>query len=428
METTYDVAIIGGGPAGSTAATFLARQGRRVIVLEREKFPRFHIGESLLPYSMGAFDRLGVREKMDASFVPKHGGLIATTCGTRSVKFYFKDGFRLKHRQAYQVRRADFDKMLLDNAAENGAVVHEQTTVEHVAFSDDAVTLKLKPNEATRANEIKARYVVDCSGRNTVIGSFFKLKQSYAHLQKFSVYAHFDGVTRDEGIDGSLIRLIRGEGFWFWMIPVSETRTSVGLVMDVADFKKQKRSPEDMLEMTIRVQPVMWERMQNAERVTPVYSAGDYSYRNSSLVGDRWLLAGDAAGFIDPIFSTGVFLAIRSGEQAADAIDLALRKPNEQRRAFKKYETSVKRVMNMYLRFVTAWYEPQFIQVITHPVTRFQLTAAINAVLAGNIGTSFSLWWRMQIFYTVVFLQRYLPLCPRLSLAPQPSEESLTAV
>jgi flavin-dependent dehydrogenase len=426
MEPIYDVAIIGGGPAGSTAATLLARKNRRVVVIEREKFPRFHIGESLLPYSMATFERLGVREKLDRTFLPKLGAEFATSCGTRAIKFFFKDGFRLTHRQSYQLPRADFDKLLLDHAAQNGAEIREETSVENLAFGGDGVTLTTREKNSGASEEIRARYLIDCSGRNAVVGSFFKLKKSYAHLQKFSVFAHFENVFREEGDGAFLTRLVRAHDSWFWIIPISETRTSIGVVMDTAAFREMKRSPEDVLAHSLARQPVMRRRMAGATRVSPVYSVGDYSYRNTSLVGDRWMLAGDAAGFIDPIFSTGVFLALLSGEQAADAIDVALADPRRKRPLFKKYERSLNRVMDMYLRFVNSWYRPEFAELFAAPTHRFNLAPAINSVLAGNIGNDFAIWWRMQLFYFFLFVQRYVPLCPRLSLetkteAPSPA-------
>ena len=419
MQDLYDVAIIGGGPAGSTAATLLARAGRRVIVIERETFPRFHIGESLLPYSMPTFERLGLREVMDRTFLHKHGAEVATSCGSRQVRFYFQSGFRLAHTQSYQVERATFDKLLLDHARTSGAEVREATSVESVAFDAEGATLKIQG--AAPGAEIRARYVIDASGRNTVIGAQLKLKQRYPTLNKFSVFAHWDGVTREPGIDGSLTRMVRGRDRWFWMIPLGETRMSIGLVMDTADFKALRQSPEDALESAIAAEPTIAARMGAAERVTPVHSTGDYSYRNAAFAGERWLLTGDAAGFIDPVFSTGVFLAIASGEQAADAIDAALADPGSRAKRFRRYEKALGRVMDLYLRFVHSWYSQQFIEVITSPTKRFDLPAAINAVLAGKIAGSFAIWWRMQLFYLVVFLQRYLPLCPRLALVSTPT-------
>lgn len=417
MDCLYDVAIIGGGPSGSTAATFLARQGRKVLVLEREKFPRFHIGESLLPHSMDAFERLGLVEKLDARFLLKYGAEITTSCGTNSAKNLFKNGLGAKHAYAYQVTRSEFDKLLLDHSRENGATVMEETSVEAIEFGAEEVGLAIKSSAG--AGKVRARYLLDCSGRGSVVGNYFKLKRNYDTLKKFSVFAHYENVARDEGITGSFIRLIRGRDRWFWMIPLTPTKMSIGIVMDIVDFKAMQKTPETALEEAIREQPQIWSRMIQATRVTEVFAASDYSYRNTSLFGDRWLLAGDAAGFIDPIFSTGVFLGIRSGEQAANALDEALKHPQTRRRVFRKYERGLNRVMNLYLRFVNNWYKPQFAEVITYPVDRFQLPATVNAVLAGNLSNNFSIWWRMEVFYFIVFLQRFFPLCPRVSLNPR---------
>lgn len=419
MTQPYDVAIIGGGPAGSTAATLLAMKGRRVIVFERESFPRFHIGESLLPHSLQTFDRLGVRALMDERYMHKFGGEIATTCGSRALPFYFEKGFRSQHRSAYQVERADFDKMLLDWAASKGAEVHEETTVEKLTFDDEGVTIGVSHADETRT--VRARYLLDCSGRNTVVGQQFSLKARYAHLEKFSVFAHYDHVQRDAGMQGTLTRLVRARTHWFWLIPLDETRTSIGLVMESADFKALRLTPEAMLDRAIEESPVMQERMRDAVRISPVHSAADYSYRNTRLAGDRWLLVGDAAGFIDPIFSTGVFLAIHSGEQCADILNETLDRPGKRARLFARYERKLNRLMDTYLRFVTAWYRDEFIDVFTNPTDRLQLAPAVNAVLAGNIGGSFAIWWRMQVFYLVLFAQRYFPLCPRL---PQSGAET----
>jgi FADH2-dependent halogenase len=425
MESSYDVAIIGGGPAGSTAATTLALRGRKVIVLEKEKFPRFHIGESLLPYSMGAFERLGVRAKLDAQFLPKYGAEICTTCGEGEVKFNFKDAYKAKHLQAYQVTRSEFDQVLLNHSAESGAEVCEETIVADMAFHADRVELTTKSNGVTRP--ISARYVIDCSGRSTVIGNFFKLKKPYQNLKKFSVFAHYENVDRAPGPEGTYSRLVRGEDRWFWMIPLSDTKMSIGVVMDLETFKALKKRPEDALDDILREQPEIANRMQRSERVSQIYAESDYSYRNRRLTGDRWLLAGDAAGFIDPIFSTGVFVAIESAEKAAAAIDAILTAPDRRASLFRAYEKEMYRVMDLYLRFVSNWYKPRFIEVITHPVNRFDLAPVINSMLAGNIGKGFTLWSRMEMFYLVTVLQRYIALCPRLSLVPRTAEAKTLA-
>jgi FADH2-dependent halogenase len=428
MDKTYDVAIIGGGPAGSTAATLLARAGRSVIVLEREKFPRFHIGESLLPYSMPTFERLGIRELLDRTFLHKHGAELNTACGERKVKFFFKNGFKLKHIQSYQVERAQFDNLLLDHAKNSGADVREETCVDHVEFASDEVILRTRTRDEP-PQEVAARYLIDASGRHTVVGQHFKLKKSYPNLNKFSVFAHYDDVEREPGMDGSLTRMVRADDRWFWLIPLGEkNRMSIGMVMDTARFKQLRQSPEEALQSAIEEQPAIRGRMERASRVSPVYATGDYSYRNETLTGDRWLLAGDAAGFIDPVFSTGVFIAVASGEQAADVIDAVLDNPARRRRLFYRYEHGLNRVMNLYLRFVNAWYTQEFVEVISFPTARFQLAGAINAVLAGNIAGSFAIWWRMQLFYLIIRLQRRWTLCPRLTLrAKSPEEASVSS-
>ena len=414
----YDVAIIGGGPAGSTAAALLARAGRRVIVIEREKFPRFHIGESLLPFSMKAFTRLGLHEKFSrAGFMKKFGGEMFGSCSETGNKFYFKDAFRSQTDHAYQVTRADFDKVLLDHAAESGAEVHEETSVERVTFSGEDVDLSLAANGSPR--NLRARYVIDASGRNSVLGNHFGIKKTYDHLQKLSIFAHYDGVWRAEGIDATLTLLIRGIDRWFWVIPLTMERTSIGVVLDSEVFRKSKLSAEDFLEETLAEQPIIAKRMTNARRATKVYVATDFSYRSTKLQGNRWLLAGDAAGFIDPIFSSGVFLAVFSGEQCADVLNEVLDRPRKARRLFPRYERALNRAMDIYLRFVNAWYTKEFIEIFLAPRDVLGLPPAVNAVLGGNIGNSFAIRWRMWVFYFLVWLQKHYAIVPRLTLVPK---------
>jgi len=374
-----------------------------------------------------------VREKLDRTFLPKFGAEIVAACGTKGVKFYFKDGFRTRRDRAYQVTRSEFDKLLLEHSRDNGAEVREETEVKKIAFEEDRVKINIETSDGARSI-IESRYLLDCSGRQTTLGNFFKLKKSYDHLQKFSVFAHYENVDRGEGIDGTLIRMVRGLDRWFWMIPLTPTRMSIGVVMDTTTYRAMKLPAEAALEKCIGEQPMVLERMTRAERVSPVYSAGDYSYRNARLFGDRWLLAGDAAGFIDPVFSSGVFLAIMSAEKAADALDEVLNDESKKRRLFKDYSRRVNYVMDVYLTFVTSWYRrsKEFTEVFLNPTETLQLAPAVNAVLAGNEGLSFAIRWRMWLFYFFVNAQRFFAFSPRLSLVPkkinEPVSETVTAI
>jgi FADH2-dependent halogenase len=410
----FDVAIIGGGPAGSTAATILAMNGRRVVVLEKDRFPRFHIGESLLPRSMGVLERIGVLEKIEsAGFVKKFGAEIEAGCGRKSSRFYFKDGFRASGDHAFQVERAEFDRLLLDHARESGADVREGTAVRGVSFTDHGARVEIPDGV------IEADYVLDCSGRGTLLASQLGIKEPYPGLNKFAVYAHYENVDRPQGVDGTLTRMVRAKDRWFWMIPLSPTKMSVGVVMDTSAFRELRASPEQVLKDSIAMLPVMRDRMARSERVTPAHTCGDYSYRNTALHGRRWLLAGDAAGFIDPVFSSGIFLGMLGAEQAADALHTALDHPDRARPLFDRYQRRMRKVMKIYLTFVRGWYRQEFIETVLNPQNILQIVPAVNAVLAGNVGTSFALTWRLALFRLIVRAQRHLPLCPPLQLKPE---------
>ena len=419
----YDVAIIGGGPAGSTAATLLAKAGRRVILFEREKFPRFHIGESLLPFSMATFTRLGVHDKLlAAGFIEKFGGEMADAGGEKAVKFYFCDGFQARTDRSYQVTRSEFDKLLLDHSREQGVDVCEETSVETVEFDDESVQLRVSGRDC-EGRFLRAKYLIDSSGRNSFLGNKFNLKKNYTHLKKISLFAHYEGVQWEPGRDGTLTRMVRVIDSWWWIIPLNNNRTSVGIVLDAAKFKSSKLSPEEFFERAVAEQTVVADRIGSGRRVSEVYVAADFSYRMSSLAGGRWLLAGDAAGFIDPVFSSGVFLAVFAGERAADVLDEVIDRPKRRRRLFARYERMVNRAMDVYLRFVDAWYTKEFIEVFLNPQELLQIPPAVNAVLGGNIGNRFAIKWRMEVFYLLVRLQKRWPLCPRLSLIPNKKAE-----
>jgi flavin-dependent dehydrogenase len=215
--------------------------------------------------------------------------------------------------------------------------------------------------------------------------------------------------------------MVRAPDHWFWIIPLSREKISVGVVMDTSRYRSFGRSPAELLDVLIEEQPIMRERMIGAKRVSKVYASGDYSYRNAALCGERWLMAGDAAGFIDPIFSSGVFLAILSGERAADALDKALAAPHRAPKLFALYERHLAKVMSLYLKFVYSWYRQEFVETVLSPGEFFQVVPAVNAVLAGNMGRSFALRWRIWLFHCIVAVQRIFHIFPRLPLVSKAS-------
>jgi flavin-dependent dehydrogenase len=414
MPQSYDIIIVGGGPAGSTAGTLLAKHGWKVGIFEKEQFPRFKIGESLLPGSLCTFERMGVKEKIDrADVIIKYGGKIVSACGTRSNRFLFSNVFRCKYPTAYQVERSRFDQILLDHAAETGCEVRQGERVTDFSCDQDGVTV------STANGAFQARYLIDCSGRNALVGTQFNLRRNYPDLRKFSLYAHFEGVDRAPGIDGTLTQMVRGRDRWFWIIPITATKTSIGVVLDAQTFKRMKLSPEAAFLQTLQENPKVTEQMSGARRITEVYATGDFSFRNRQFTGDRWVLAGDAAGFIDPVWSSGVFIAVLSGEKAADMLDRVLKRPERRPLEFRLYERHLGRVMDLYLRLVNSWYTQEFAEVFLNPQEFLQLVPAVNSLLAGNEKPLLQVRWRLWVFNLLVFLQkRFAIVAPRMSLQP----------
>ncbi len=302
--------------------------------------------------------------------------------------------------------------------AESGCDVREQTPIGSFAIDGEGVTLH--PGDGK--DSVRSRYVIDCSGRNCLIGTRYKLRQPFPNLRKFSVFAYYDDVAQHEGPDGTLTRMVRAKDCWFWMIPLQGGTTSIGVVMDADKFRELNKTPEEALADCIAEQPMVNEWMGSAKRVAQVYATGDFSYRNSKLTGDRWLLAGDAAGFVDPVFSSGVYLALLSGELAADALNQVLDQPQTRPKAFRYYEKRIGRVLNVYLRWASAWYTQEFMEVFLYPKEILEIVPTVSAVLSGNEIRDFGMRWRLCIFDILVALQkRTSRVAPRLTLTPKAS-------
>jgi flavin-dependent dehydrogenase len=417
FDEIYDAVVIGGGPAGATAGGLLAKNGRRVLILEKEKFPRFRVGESMLAASGDTLQRLGVTEKLTkGDFLIKYGGEIGTACGQARQRFYFRNARNARHATSFQVERAHFDQVLLEHARELGCEVREQTVAESIELDREGVTV------VANGRPQRARYLIDCSGRNCLLANRFELKEPFPELRKFSVFAYFENVRRPEGKEGTMTRMIRAVDCWLWMIPMTRERTSIGVVMDIQKFRSMNLSPEEALERCLAEQPEVNEWMSQARRYSPVYATSDFSYRVKQLVGDRWLVAGDAAGFLDPVFSSGVHIALTSGDAAAQAVERALRNPRSARAAFGDYQKGVNCQLKTYLKMVRCWYKQEFIDVFLQPRELLGIVPAVTSVLSGNVPRTLGAWWRLKVFFLLVYLQgRTGKLVSRLPLDPRPS-------
>lgn len=395
-----DVVVIGGGPAGSTAATLLARKGFSVTLLERERFPRFQIGESLLPYNNDLFERLGVTAPMaEGSFTPKYGAGFVTADGSLGYTFRFVENLPKAYHQSFQVKRAELDELLLRNAAANGVDVREGTAVTSVDLDDPSRTTVTCAN----GDRLDARFVIDASGHGSFLGNRLGGREDVESLKKVAIFAHYLNVPREPGRDAGNTMIVVLRDAWFWLIPVSADTMSVGLVVDRDHLRRCGLSPEALLEQTIADAPYLAARMTNAQRVTPVLVRRDFSFTVKKLTGRNFALIGDAAGFLDPIFSTGVFLAMKSADLIADAVEQRLRKGNT--RLLQRYERSFQSALGKYFRFIDNFYRREFLEVFLQPKEDYGLIPVITGILAGNIFVK-SNRFKLALFFLFIQIQK----------------------
>jgi flavin-dependent dehydrogenase len=318
-----DVVVIGGGPAGSTVSTLLAQQAVRVELFERERFPRFHIGESLIPETYSVLKRLGMLPKMQAShFVKKYSVQFVNASGKLSAPFYFWDNKPHECSQTWQVVRSEFDQMLLENAREHGVRAHEGVRVLDVIFDDGRAAGVTIRNEDGTIREVRAKVVVDASGQAGLIQNRLRLRVWDPILNKGAIWTYWEGAYRDAGRDEGATMVLQtpDRNGWFWYIPQHDNIVSVGVVAPFDYLFKNRGSYARTYEEEVARCPAVKERVARATRVSGYFATKDYSYRATQVAGDGWVMIGDAWGFLDPLYSSGVLLALKSGELAADAI------------------------------------------------------------------------------------------------------------
>jgi flavin-dependent dehydrogenase len=426
----HDVVVVGGGPAGSATAARLARLGRRVLLVEREPGPRFHIGESQLPWSDEILRTLGVEPAIAAAgFVEKWGANFTDASGDVEQYADFAQAAETPRPQTYQVRREEFDRLLLENAARSGATVVQPARALEASFSADHVTLRFVAADGERT--VRAAALVDASGRSGFVARERAGRQYDPLLRNVAVHAWYEGVPRPSGRRAGDIRMVtRPDRGWFWFIPVSETMMSVGAVVPKeAHVARGAATLEEALERYVAETPAAAALLSSARRVSEVRFDADYSYESRTYAGNRWLVVGDAGAFLDPIFSTGVLLAMQSGLDAADALHAALAQGDLSRARFAAYEHRVAARYRHFRRFAIGFYDPAFRDVFFQAGNPFGIRSAVISVLAGNWRPSLATRLRLRAFFAVVKLQRFLPLAPRIgSLARGSATEPAIAL
>lgn len=406
----YDVIVIGGGPAGSTVAAFLAMAGRRVVVVEKARHPRFHIGESLLPKNMPIFRRLGVFDRINAIAVEKKGADFSIPEKSRYTAFNFVRALNADEPNAFQVVRADFDKILLDNARDRGADVMEETEALDFHLSTNRAGVRIKTAGDKDAREVSAHYLVDASGRDTFMSARLKLKSRDPRHNSASVYNHYADVPRRPGDEAGNISIYWCDHGWFWMIPLDDARMSVGMVCSPDYLKTRKGSLDEFLKTAFKLNPNVEARMADARPLSDAEATGNFSYRSSAIFGDRFVMAGDSYAFIDPVFSSGVFIAMQSGEYAAAALDACLSDPARATRELKRYQRRVDRGIAGFSWFIYRFTDPAMKFLFMNPSTKFGLQGAVTSILSGDVFDAKGLGWRIGLFRlafrTVRFLNR----------------------
>jgi flavin-dependent dehydrogenase len=358
--TEPDVLVIGGGPAGSTVSTLIAQRGYNVHLYERDTFPRFHIGESLIPETYWVFQRLNMLDKMKASpFVKKFSVQFVNSKGKESAPFYFHDNKPHECSQTWQVIRSEFDMMMLDNAREHGVTVHQPARVLEVLFDGDRAVGARVQHEGGKVEDVHAKVVVDASGQSTILQNRFKLRLWDPILNKGAVWTYWRGAYRDTGRDEGATIVIQtpNKQGWWWYIPQHDDTVSLGVVAPFDYLFKGRGSHEQIYNEELALCPAVQKRIEGAERITGYFATKDYSYRSKEVAGEGWVLIGDAFGFLDPLYSSGVLLALKSGELAADAICDGLAKGDASKAQLGRWGEMFNRGVDRMRRLVCEYYD-----------------------------------------------------------------------
>ncbi|MCK6421239.1 MAG: tryptophan 7-halogenase [Aquabacterium sp.] len=399
-----DVLVIGGGPAGSTIATLLARQGRHVVMLEKAHHPRFHVGESLLPANAQLFDRLGVREQVERIGMRKWGVEFCSPTHAHRSYVEFADAWDKSMPYAWQVRRSDLDDILFRHAAAAGARVTEGARVRDVAFDDDGADVQVELEDGS-ARRYRARFVVDASGRDTFLANRMRCKQRNTRHNSSALFAHFQGARRLEGKLEGNISIFWFQHGWFWFIPLADGTTSIGAVCWPYYLKSRDKPLDAFFADTIAMCPELAARLEGATLVDgQVHATGNYSYSATHCTGDRYVLLGDAYAFIDPVFSSGVYLAMYAAFEGAELVATRLDRPAEAAAARQRFEAMMRKGPREFSWFIFRVTNPTMRELFMHPQNPWRVKEAMLSLLAGDIYGSTPIWGSLRILKIVYWL------------------------
>ncbi len=409
------IIIVGGGPAGSAAASLLSRSGKEVLLLEKESFPRFHIGESLLPFSNRVLDRIGVWEKVqNAGFMSKPGAEFVLSDGSAFRRFWFGDGLSEPYDKTFQVERSKFDALLLDHARESGTAVLSGAAAR--GFREESDGVEVEYETAGKTKRVRGRWLIDATGREPFLGKLLSLPKTDLGIpKKMAVYTHFRNVRRNPGKAEGNITVVRLSDGWFWIIPLDSEKTSVGMVRPLSVFQNRNGTPQELFARTVRESRELSRRLEKAEPMGSFRTTADYTYRLERLAGPRWLTIGDAAGFLDPVFSSGVTVALEGGMLAAESV---LRRskgatcfsPVQQQEFTRKIHALARR----FERMIEMFYDDRAFEVFMTPRPPLAMKEAVIHLLAGSTDLRLSLWLRVKLFYLLCWIQRRWRLAPAL--------------
>lgn len=415
----YDVVVMGGGPAGSCAAAFARQAGLSVCLVEKEPFPRFRIGESLLPMGNSVLRASGAWPKIEAAgFVEKYGARFLLADGTMEKRIDFSQGLVRGLERTFQVERAKFDGILLDHARELGATVRMPVTVASVATSADAVTVTVRDRAGRASETITARWLIDAGGRENPCASEQKRTLDPARFpSRIAVYNHFRGLPRAPDRTGGDTIIVRLDDGWFWIIPIDAERTSVGLVTSTAAMRAAGGDPAEVFRLTVAGAPRLRELFVQAEPTMAFRVTADYSYFRRELALPRVVFAGDAGGFFDPIFSSGVYMAVSSAQLAVEEITRAHAReraltPRERAR----YTRRVKAHAGVFARLIAAFYDNDSFAIFLSPRPPWEIERGLNSIVAGHARLTWPLWWRFTFFLIVCRLQKRFKFTPSIPM------------